>query len=52
MEPGSGSGAGWESEAVVVLIEPQDNTTAGEGKGRCFVHAMFGKEVPGECRSG
>ena len=25
-------GAGWESEAVVVPIEPQDNTTCGEGR--------------------
>jgi len=32
VEPGSGSGAGWESEAVVVPIEPQDNTTCGEGR--------------------
>ena len=31
-ESGSGSGAGWESEAVVVPIEPQDNTTCGEGR--------------------
>jgi hypothetical protein len=31
-EPGSGRGAGRESEAVVVLVEPQDNTTCGEGR--------------------
>ena len=32
VEPGSGSGAGRESEAVVVPIEPRDNTTRGEGR--------------------
>jgi hypothetical protein len=31
-EPGSGRGAGRESEAAVVLVEPQDNTTCGEGR--------------------
>ena len=38
-EPGSGQAAGRESEAVIVPIEPLDNKTDGEGKGRCFVHA-------------
>jgi RNA-directed DNA polymerase len=45
VEPGSGRGAGRESEAVVVLVEPQGNTTCGDGKGRCFVHAQA--ERPG-----
>ncbi|MDA8266543.1 MAG: hypothetical protein M0T79_14610 [Actinomycetota bacterium] len=31
-EPGSGRPAGTASEAVVVPIEPADNTTAGEGR--------------------
>ena len=31
-EPGSGWGVGRESEAVVVPIEPRDNTTRGEGR--------------------
>src|SRR6266576_2555296 len=30
--PGSGSLAGWASEAAVVPVEPQDNTTCGEGR--------------------
>jgi hypothetical protein len=30
VEPGSGRGAGRESEAAVVPLEPQDNTTCGE----------------------
>ena len=38
--PGSGSLAGWASEAAVVPVEPQDNTTCGDGKGRCFVGAQ------------
>jgi len=41
-EPGSGRGAGRESEAAVVPVEPQDNTTCGDGKGRCFVRARAG----------
>jgi hypothetical protein len=32
VEPGSGRGAGRESEAAVVPVEPQDNTTCGEGR--------------------
>jgi hypothetical protein len=32
--------AGRESEAVVVPDEPADNKTAGDGKGRYFVHAL------------
>jgi hypothetical protein len=32
VEPGSGRGAGRESEAVVVPVEPRDNTTCGEGR--------------------
>ena len=31
-EPGSRRGAGRESEAAVVPVEPQDNTTCGEGR--------------------
>jgi len=31
-ELGSERGAGRESEAAVVLAEPQDNTTCGEGR--------------------
>ena len=37
--PGSGWLAGWASEAAVVPVEPQDSTTCGDGKGRCFVDA-------------
>ena len=51
-EPGSGRGAGRESEAVVVPVEPQDNTTCGDGKGRCFADACEVKEGPGECPQG
>jgi len=40
MTSGSGSLAGWASEAAVVPVEPQDNTTCGDGKGRCFVGAQ------------
>ena len=50
MTPGSGSLAGWASEAAVVPVEPQDNTTCGDGKGRCFVGAQCCQEGPGECR--
>jgi hypothetical protein len=32
VEPGSGRGAGRESEAAIVPVEPQDNTTCGEGR--------------------
>jgi hypothetical protein len=49
-EPGSGRGAGRESEAAVVPVEPQDNTTCGDGKGRCFVHAHA--ERPGSVSAG
>ena len=41
--------AGWASEAAVVPVEPQDNTTCGDGKGRCFADAREVKEGPGEC---
>jgi hypothetical protein len=44
--------AGWASEAAVVPVEPQDNTTCGEGKGRCFVDAREVEEGPGECPGG
>ena len=50
MTPGSGSLAGWASEAAVVPVEPQDNTTCGDGKGRCFVHAHA--ERPGSVSAG
>jgi hypothetical protein len=45
-EPGSGSGAGSESEAVVVPIEPQDNTTCGEGRPLLRSRVMSAKEGP------
>ena len=32
LNPGSGLLAGWASEAAVVPVEPQDNTTCGEGR--------------------
>jgi hypothetical protein len=38
--PGSGLLAGRESEAAVVPVEPRDNTTCGDGKGRCFAGAQ------------
>ena len=44
--------AGWAPEAAVVPVEPQDNTTCGDGKGRCFVGAREVEEGPGECRAG
>src|SRR6266571_6977877 len=40
MTSGSGALAGWASEAAVVPVESQDNTTCGDGKGRCFVGAQ------------
>jgi hypothetical protein len=40
-ELGSGWSAGRESEAVVVLVEPQDNTTCGEGRAA----ASFAREL-------
>jgi group II intron reverse transcriptase/maturase len=43
-EPGSGSGAGRESEAVVVPIEPEDNTTCGEGRAAALFARDVGKE--------
>ena len=50
---GKWSGAGRESEAVVVPIEPQDNTTCGEGRAAAsFTRRDLGRMVPGECRSG
>ena len=45
-EPGSGRGAGRESEAVVVLVEPQDSTTCGEGRAA----ASFTRELKGPDR--
>jgi len=48
-EPGSGRGAGRESEAAVVLVEPQDNTTCGEGRAAAsFTHELEARI--GECR--
>lgn len=41
--------AGRESEAAVVPLELVGNTTSGDGKGRCFVHAFEkgkGRRVP------
>ena len=46
VEPGSGRGAGRESEAVVVPVEPQDNTTCGEGRAA----ASFTRELKGPDR--
>jgi hypothetical protein len=40
-EPGSGRGAGRESEAAVVPVEPRDNTTCGEGRAAAsFTHEL------------
>jgi hypothetical protein len=41
-EPGSGWGAGRESEAVVVPVEPRDNTTRGEGRAAASFTRMLG----------
>ena len=44
-EPGSGRGAGRESEAAVVPVEPQDNTTCGEGRAAAsFTHELGGPD--------
>lgn len=43
---------GMETATGVVPVEPQDNTTCGDGKGRCFVGAREAVEGPGECRFG
>jgi hypothetical protein len=45
VEPGSGRGAGRESEAAVVPVEPQDNTTCGEGRAAAsFTHELGGPD--------
>jgi hypothetical protein len=45
VEPGSGRGAGRESEAVVVPVEPQDNITCGEGRAAAsFAHTLKGPD--------
>jgi len=49
-KPGSGSLAGWASEAAVVPVEPQDNTTCGEGRAAASSVRSVAKEGPGECR--
>ncbi|OOK69242.1 hypothetical protein BZL30_7216 [Mycobacterium kansasii] len=41
-----------ESEAVVVPIEPLDDTTRGEGRAAASFTCCVWKEVSGECRSG
>jgi hypothetical protein len=41
-EPGSGRGVGRESEAVVVPIEPWDNTTRGEGRAAASFMCVLG----------
>jgi hypothetical protein len=51
-EPGSGPGAGRESEAVVVPVDPRDNTTCGEGRAAASFARGVVKEGPGECRCG
>jgi hypothetical protein len=43
VEPGSGRRAGRASEAAVVPVEPQDNTTCGEGRAAAlFVRGLRG----------
>jgi hypothetical protein len=48
--PGSGSLAGWASEAAVVPAGPTGQHNLRGGKGRCFVGAQSCLEGPGECR--
>jgi hypothetical protein len=43
--------AGRESEAAVVPVEPQDNTTCGEGRAAASF-ARVSKGRAGECRNG
>ncbi len=50
-EPGSGRGTGRASEAAVVPVEPQDNTTCGEGRAAASLVRKL-REEPGECRYG
>ena len=50
--PGRGWRAGWASEAAVVPVELQDNTTCGEGRAATSLMCGFDLEVPGECRYG
>src|SRR4051812_50186800 len=52
VEPGSGSGARRESEAVVVPIEPGGQHNRRGGEGRRFVHAQVCREGAGEGRFG
>ena len=42
VEPGSGWGVGRESEAVIVPIEPRDNTTRGKGRAAASFTRMLG----------
>ncbi len=49
-EPGSGRGAGRESEAAVVPLGPAGQHNLRGGKGRCFVHARV--ERPGSVSAG
>ena len=49
-EPGSGRGAGRESEAAVVPVGPAGQHNLRGGKGRCFVHAQAERLRIGECR--
>jgi len=44
--PGSGWLAGWESEAAVVLVELQDNTTCGEGRAAASSVRIADEEGP------
>ena len=45
VEPGSGRGAGRESEAAVVPVDLQDNTTCGEGRAAAsFTHELKGPD--------
>jgi hypothetical protein len=48
---GKWAGAGRASEAAVGPVEPQDNTTCGEGRAAASLVRKLGEE-PGECRYG
>ena len=43
-EPGSGSRAGWESEAAVVPLAASGQHNPGRGKGRYFAHRVTHRE--------
>lgn len=51
-DPGKWTRAGWASEVAVVLTEPGDNTTPGEGRATASSMRRVVEEGPDECPCG